>query len=73
VGLSDSSLQERLLKHALRARFRFKQGRDRILFEVNTLGPEIAAMKAGKPYLGLEAGELFDMEIVDDDAGSDQA
>jgi hypothetical protein len=42
------------------------QGRERILFEVNKLGPEIEAMKAGKQFLGLEAGDLFTMEIVDD-------
>jgi len=64
--LSRDSRTERKLKLLRRTEVRLKQGFERIDFEEDVLGPEIEALKAGKPILGLEAGSVFDIQIVDD-------
>jgi hypothetical protein len=71
--LSRDSRQERKLKLLRRTEFRLKQGMERIDFEEDVLGPEIEALKAGKPILGLEAGSVFDIQIVDDNADPDRS
>ena len=67
--LSRDSRQERKLKALRRAQFRLKQNFDRIDWEEDVLLPEIEALKAGKPVLGLSEGAAFDIVI---DADSDQ-
>lgn len=71
MSLSRDSRQERKLKALRRAQFRLKQNFERIDWEEDVLLPEIEAMKAGKPVLGLPAGAAFDIQIAD--ADSDQA
>ena len=66
MSLSRDSRQERKLKLLLRTQFRFKQGLERIDFEEDVLLPQIEAMKAGKPVLGLESGAAFDIVIEED-------
>ena len=64
MPLSRDSRAERKWKLWRRTEFRFKQGLERIDFEEDVLGPEIEAMKAGKPIAGLPAGAAFDIEFV---------
>jgi hypothetical protein len=47
----------------LRAQFALKQRLERIDFEEDILLPEIEALKAGRPVLGLEDGQAFDIVI----------
>ena len=70
--LSRDSRQERKWKLWRRTQFRFKQGLERIDFEEDVLGPEIEAMKAGKPIAGLPENAAFDIEIVDEDPADTQ-
>lgn len=44
-----------------------KQAIERIDFEEDVLLPEIEALKAGKPVLGLPEGAAFDIQIVADE------
>lgn len=66
--LSKDSRSERKWKLWRRTQFRFKQGCERIDFEEDVLGPEIAAMKAGKPVGQLPENAAFDIEIVYEDS-----
>lgn len=61
--LSRDSRQERKLKAVRRAQFALKQRLDRIDFEEDILLPEIEALKAGRPVLGLEDGQAFDIVV----------
>ncbi len=61
--LSRDSRQERKLKAVRRAQFALKQRLDRIDFEEDVLMPEIEALKAGRPVLGLEDGQAFDIVV----------
>jgi hypothetical protein len=45
--------------------FRLKQRLEMIDFLEDVLGPEVEALKSGKPVLGLPAGAVFDI-VVDD-------
>jgi hypothetical protein len=48
-----------------RAEFRLKQRFEYIDWEEDVLFPEIDALKAGRPVLGLEAGAVFDLQVED--------
>jgi hypothetical protein len=61
MSLSRDSRTERKLKAIRRAEFRLHQNLARIDWEEDVLLPEIEALKAGKPVLGLEAGAVFDI------------
>lgn len=65
MSFSRDSRPERKLKAYRRAEFRLKQTFERIDWEEDVLQPEIAAMKAGKPVLGMPAGAQFDMVALD--------
>jgi len=65
--LSRDSRAERKLKAVRRAQFRLKQSLERIDFEEDVLLPEIEALKAGKPVLGLPEGAAFDIQVVADE------
>lgn len=74
MSLSRDSRQERKLKAFRRAQFRLKQALERIDWEEEVMLPEVEALKAGRPVLGLPAGMTFDItlddEIPTDDPGS---
>lgn len=67
MSLSRDSRAERKLKAVRRAQFRLKQALERIDFEEEVLLPEIEALKAGRPVLGLPEGVAFDIQIVADE------
>lgn len=66
MSLSRDSRPERKLKAYRRAEFRLKQTFERIDWEEDVLLPEIQALKAGKPVLGMPAGAQFDMVALPD-------
>jgi hypothetical protein len=68
MSLSRDSRQVRKLKKLRRTQFALKQAFDRIDFEEDVLLPEVEALLAGRPVLGLDAGAAFD--LVTDDADS---
>lgn len=72
MSLSRDSRQERKLKALRRAQFRLKQNFDRIDWEEDVLLPEVMALKAGQPVLGLEAGSAFDIRVEDENNDSGQ-
>lgn len=45
------------------AQFRLRQRLEAIDWLEDVLGPEVEALKAGKPVLGLEAGVAFDIVL----------
>lgn len=55
------------MKALLWAKFRLQQRFDVIDFKHDVLYPQIEAMKAGKPVLGIEAGSLFSVRVVKED------
>jgi hypothetical protein len=59
--LSRDSRQERKLKAFRRAQFRLKQNLERIDWEEDILLPEVQALKAGKPVMGLPEGKVLDI------------
>jgi hypothetical protein len=63
--ISRDSRTEKKLKALRRAEFRLKQRFEYIDFEEDVLFPEIDALKAGRPVLGLEAGAVFDLQVTD--------
>jgi hypothetical protein len=65
VSLSRDSRTEKKLKALRRAEFRLKQQFQYIDWTEDTLYPEIEALKAGRPVLGLEAGAVFDLQVAD--------
>jgi hypothetical protein len=67
VSLSRDSRAEKKLKALRLAQFRLKQRFDMIDFVEDVLMPEVEAMKAGKPVLGLDAGAAFDLVVKHED------
>jgi hypothetical protein len=63
MSLSRDSRQERKLKAFRRSQFRLKQAIERIDWEEDFLLPEIEALKAGRPVLGLPEGVAFDIQV----------
>jgi hypothetical protein len=61
--LSRDSRQERKLKAIRMAQFRLKQRLEAIDWIEDVLQPEIEALKAGRPVLGLPEGAAFDIVI----------
>lgn len=66
MALSRDSRTEKKLKALRRAEFRLRQQFAYIDWCEDTLYPEIEALKAGRPVLGLEAGAMFDLQVADD-------
>jgi hypothetical protein len=66
MSLSRDSRQERKLKAFRRAEFRLKQALERIDWEEDVLIKEIEAFKSHGEVLGLPAGSVFDIRVVDD-------
>lgn len=66
MSLSRDSRHEKKLKAFRWAQHRLKQRFETIDFIEDVLLPEIEAMKAGKPVMGLEAGMAFDIQVVDE-------
>lgn len=67
MSLSRDSRAEKKLKALRLAQFRLKQRFDMIDFVEDVLMPEVEAMKAGKPVLGLDAGAAFDLVVKHED------
>ena len=65
MSLSRDSRTEQKLKALRRAEFNLKQAFERIDWREDVLLPEIEALKAGRPVLGLEAGAMFDLQVAD--------
>jgi hypothetical protein len=63
MSISRDSREVKKLKAWRRAQFSLKQRFERIDFEEDVLIPEVEALLAGRPVLGLEAGQIFDMSI----------
>lgn len=63
MSLSRDSRVERKLKAVRMAQFRLKQRLEAIDWLEDILEPEIEALKAGKPVLGLDGGVAFDVVI----------
>ncbi len=66
MALTRDSIDVRLAKAIVRAEFALKQKIARIKWEEKVLIPTVNKMLAGRPILGLKAGDTFDVEIVDD-------
>jgi hypothetical protein len=64
--LSRDSRRERKLKAIRLAQFRLKQRLEAIDWIEDVLQPEIEALKSGKSVLGLEAGSMFDIVVVEE-------
>lgn len=64
MSLSRDSKAEKKLKALRRAEFALQQRYQRIDWEEDFLYPEIEALKAGRPVLGLEAGAVFDLQVM---------
>jgi hypothetical protein len=73
LSLSRDSRQERKLKAIRWAQFRLKQRLEAIDWQEDVLLPEVEALKAGKPVLGLKEGEAFDITIEDENPDQAQA
>ena len=67
MSLSRDSRAERKLKAVRRAQFNLKQALERIDWIEDQLLPEVEALKAGKPVLGLPEGVAFDIQVVSDE------
>jgi len=63
MSLSRDSRTEKKLKAIRRAEFRLGQQLAYIDWCEDFLIPEIDALKAGRPVLGLEAGAVFDLQV----------
>ena len=63
--MSRDSRTEKKLKALRRAEFKLGQQFAYIDWCEDTLYPEIEALKAGRPVLGLEAGAMFDLQVAD--------
>ena len=73
MSLSRDSRTEKKLKALRRAEFRLKQQFQYIDWTEDVLYPEIEALKAGRPVLGLEAGAVFDLQVADAHTDSSEA
>jgi hypothetical protein len=71
MSLSRDSRQERKLKAFRRAQFRLKQSLERIDWEEDILLPEVQALKAGKPVMGIPQDEVFDIKCIPDAVRTD--
>lgn len=65
MSLSRDSRQERKLKAIRLAQFRLRQRLEAIDWIEDVLMPEVEALKAGKPVLGLSEGSAFEI-VVDE-------
>ena len=63
MSISRDSREIKKLKALRRYQFAYKQRCDRIDFEEDVIIPEVEAALAGRPVLGLEAGEVFDIVV----------
>ena len=72
MGLLRESREVRKLKAFRRAEFALKQRFERIDWDEDVLIPEVEAMLAGRPVLGLEAGTAFDLVVEKPHADSDR-
>lgn len=66
MALSRDSRQEQKFKAIRLAEFRLKQRLEAIDWREDILIPELEAMKSGREVLGLEAGAVFDIKVLDD-------
>lgn len=73
MPLSRDSLEVRLAKAIVRAEFTLKQRIQRIKWEERVLIPTVEKMLAGRPVLGLKAGDTFDVVIEDADRSTRKA
>jgi hypothetical protein len=65
LALSRDSRAEKKLKALRRAEFRLKQRFEFIDWEEDFLYKEIETLKSGGPLLGMKAGDVFDLKVVD--------
>lgn len=63
MSLARDSREIRKLKAVRRAQFALEQRLERIDFEEDILLPEVEALLAGRPVLGLESGQAFDIVV----------
>ena len=63
MSLARDSREIRKLKAVRRAQFALEQRLERIDFEEDILLPEVEALLAGRPVLGLESGQAFDIIV----------
>lgn len=63
MSLLRESRDVRKVKAIRRAEFGLKQRLERIDWEEDVLLPEVEAILAGRPVMGLEAGAAFDVVI----------
>lgn len=63
MGLLRDSLAVKKLKAIRRAQMSLKQKLERYDWEEAELLPEVEALLAGRPVLGLEAGTAFDIVV----------
>lgn len=68
MSLSRDSRQEKKLKAIRRAQIRLKHNLEYIDWTEDVLIPEIEALKAGRPVLGLTAGAAFEISIEKEEA-----
>lgn len=68
MSLSRDSRQERKLKAIRWAQHRLRQRLETIDWMEDELLPEVEALKAGRPVLGLAEGAAFDIQIVHEDS-----
>jgi len=73
MSLARDSREIRKLKAVRRAQFALEQRLQRIDFEEDELLPEVEALLAGRPVLGLESGQAFDIIVEKPRASRRQA
>lgn len=73
MSLTRDSLEVRLAKAIVQAEFSLKQKIERIKWQEKVLIPTVNKMLAGRPVLGLKAGDTFDVVIEDADHTSRKA
>lgn len=67
MSLSRDSRQVSQLKAIRMAQHRLRQRLESIDFVEDVLNPEVEALKAGKPVLGLPANVAFDIKLVENE------
>lgn len=72
MALSRDSRQVSQLKAIRMAQHRLRQRLETIDFVEDKLNPEVEALKAGKPILGLTAGQAFDIQLVAEESKESQ-
>lgn len=73
MSLARDSREIRKLKAVRRAQFALEQRLAKIDFEEDILLPEVEALLAGRPVLGLESGQAFDIVVEKPRAARRQA